>query len=279
MVWLRTWPVTSTEAKVAEQGSAAHSDTAPTEKPGGLQEDLAESKTATPPGEEGLKKEDGTTLSSTETKSEKIGHDTADQITSASSPAHTQTVHTSSISKDANDNVSSAIDNDAFDQNGMGEITILPPASHVLDITEEYSTQSNTVAEEVTDNQNPSSATNTKVKDVPASKGEDGLNAEGTLTDNKEPLSNTPSSPPKSTASTGSTQSISSTVVEPPTSPQSSTSSTELSPPVTSIPNFAESKQTVADSNTSNKKAEDGMEEEVTKVAEKVGELDLEQRG
>lgn len=160
----------------------------------------------------------------------------------------------------------------------MGEITILPPASHVLDITEEHSTQSNTVAEEVADYQNPSSATNTNVKDVPASKGEEGLNAEGTLTDSKEPLSNTPSSPPKSTASTGSTQSISSTVVEPPTSPQSSTSSTELSPPATSIPNVA-SKQTVADSNTSNKKAEEGMEEEVTKVAEKVGKLDLEQRG
>lgn len=166
----------------------------------------------------------------------------------------------------------------------MGEITILPPASPTLAVVEGEAHPK--------DNQIPSSSAlvaGTKPEDVPVSKGQEGRNTEGALTDNEEPLTTT-SSPPESTKSTGSAQSISSTAVEPPTSPPSSTSSMELSPPATSVPTVAEPKLAVAGSNTDNKasltsdaagakKADERMEDEVTKVAEKVGELDLEKRG
>ncbi|KAF9998436.1 hypothetical protein BGZ65_006072, partial [Modicella reniformis] len=296
------WPIGYTENKTAEQGSVAQVNATVTELNGVPQEGVTTSATAAPPGEENAKKEDSTTLPSMETKSENTVPETADQtISTTSTPTHTQPVHTSTAATNAsNSNTLTMAETNTPARDEVSEVSV--PQAPVT--TAEHSTPSKAANESEVHARNSREDLGMEPV-VLAPEVQETPNVEGAFTDIKNLSLDSSSTSSMSTTSTesSSTPSLSSVTVEPSSSPRSPLSSTKLSPkPVQGqLPPTIEMEvvaltdplqpklhgTTLADVNTKDEasqkpdlgEAKEKEEDEVAKVAKKVGELDLEKRG
>ncbi|KAG0367781.1 SIT4 phosphatase-associated protein-domain-containing protein [Gamsiella multidivaricata] len=303
--WNAPWPNMIAENKTAEQSSATQLSANLTESSERSQSDSAGMKMAPPPDEESNEKDIATALPDVGTAPEESRQDTKGSAVAI--PATQHPTSTTPPLTTANSAATTTDKQDTHDHGEPSEITVLVSSSSTSSPAAVNEVEGNVLTQDVQQIQMPYTEVSARgsnsldlqpvalapeVQETPVIKGTLGE-------EDKDSSTSTVSSAPLLSSDSSSANSISSTAVEPPSTPASSLSSADLfsahepeSVPVemevVHLANPSEPKLVKTSSVDSAPQSQSNLEidtrnvkddNEVTKVQERVGALDLEKRG